>query len=83
MRSASVTVNHEIESLLQGDDNWSQKTVSPRQVADLVMGKGDLIIEGEKFTHIHIIDARYDYEFNGGHIKGYFFVLKVLASNSK
>lgn len=67
-RSSSVTVN-QIDNLLL-DDNWSQKTVSPRQVADLVMSDGDLVIEGEKFAHIHIIDARYDYEFNGGHIKG-------------
>ena len=78
-RSSSVTVN-QIDNLLL-DDNWSQKTVSPRQVADLVMSDGDLVIEGEKFAHIHIIDARYDYEFNGGHIKGNYFFLKTSANN--
>lgn len=46
------------------------------QVADLLNGK-----YSHRFTEIVIIDCRYDYEFEGGHIIGiYPTTLRIKAS---
>lgn len=63
-----MAVDSQVDNLLI-DDSWGQKTLTVRQVADLVTGKSREI-DGDLIDHFHIIDARYDYEYNGGHIKG-------------
>ena len=58
------------------DEEKISRFLSSHQVAELVEGKKTLSIGSGspfKFSTIHIIDARYEYEYDGGHIKGIFF----------
>jgi len=48
------------------------KDISVGQVAKLVT-EGQLVINNIKFNKYVIIDARFNYEFDGGHIKGKLF----------
>ena len=48
------------------------KDISVEQVAKLVID-GQLVINNNVFTKFIIIDARFNYEYDGGHIKGKFF----------
>ena len=48
------------------------KDISVEQVAKLVT-EGQLVINNIKFKKYVIIDARFNYEFDGGHIKGKLF----------
>ena len=45
------------------------KDISVEQVAKLVID-GQLVINNILFTKFIIIDARFNYEYDGGHIKG-------------
>ena len=49
------------------------KDISVEQVAKLVID-GQLIINNILFKKFVIIDARFNYEYNGGHIKGIIFL---------
>jgi len=55
------------------------KDISVEQVAKLVT-EGQLVINNIKFKKYVIIDARFNYEFDGGHIKGAINVPKVEAN---
>ena len=48
------------------------KDISVEQVAKLVID-GQLVINNILFTKFIIIDARFNYEYDGGHIKGKYF----------
>ena len=60
-----------MESLIHytEDSNWSQKELTPSEVAEVIQAK-EIVIDGNKYEKLVIIDARYPYEYAGGHIKG-------------
>lgn len=51
--------------------------ISPQQLAALITGKHD-----EHYDRIIVIDARFDYEYNGGHVRGAVSTLIIVFSLS-
>lgn len=54
--------------------DWSKKELTPTEVAEAVLAN-QIEFDSQKFDKMVIIDARYDYEYSGGHIKGTFLLI--------
>ena len=55
-----------------GVDSWESEVFRDIAVEDVaaIVSRGKRQIEGRVFERHIIIDARYDYEYKGGHVKG-------------
>ena len=67
-RCQSVMTMENLTHLSEQSD-WSKKELTPKEVAEAVLAN-EIAFHGQKFDKMVIIDARYEYEYSGGHIKG-------------
>ena len=56
--------------------DWSKKELTPTEVAGAILAN-EIVIDGKKYDKMVIIDARYEYEYSGGHIKGSICLLNL------